>query len=122
MNFEQVGLLAVLAVVFIVLPWWLIGNAIERRDQRRASAAEEAAHAERIEHIEELGQELIDRFGPLTAGELGVLWNLILSHLAVNGGIQLFEVERYVAAARRFRQLAAAEAKATAIPADPRGQ
>lgn len=64
MNFEQIGLLTVLAVVFIVLPWWLIGNAIERRQQRRAAAADAAAMRERAENMEQLGQDLVDRPAP----------------------------------------------------------
>src|SRR5690554_4606677 len=96
MNFEQIGLLTVLAVVFIVLPWWLISNAIERRDQRRAAEAEQSAYEERAESFEELSQQMVDRFGPLSAAELAALWKALLGSIAVSGSVGLLQVEQYV--------------------------
>lgn len=106
MNFEQIGLITVLAVVFLILPWWLISNAIERRDQRRAAEAEQAAYEERAASMERLGQDLVDRFGPLSAAELAVLWKVMLGSIAVSGSVGLLQVEQYVPLVRQMTKAA----------------
>ncbi|MHA6668555.1 hypothetical protein ACX3O0_06750 [Homoserinimonas sp. A447] len=109
MDFERIGLIGVLVVVFLVLPWWLISNAIERRDQRRAAAAEQAAYEERAERMEQLGQDLVDRFGPLSAAELEVLWKVMLGSIAVSGSVGLRQVEGYVPLVRQLTKTAQEE-------------
>lgn len=70
--------------------------------------------------MEQIGEQLANRFGPLSDDELGALWKVMLGEIGVSGSIGLYEVQAYVAEMRRLNK--AHEAELAQAGADGDGQ